>query len=142
MSDMNLGRRRMATGWDYVRLNRPLLLLGDKIIVKCISKPNDKNYFWGTSERIPGMKLTCEYTAKFRKDGTDVIEGIRYICSIKKINDGSDGGKACFVVKPIKVFSEDLAKFDATRELKNDTVGKTVSSAKNEVTEAPGGSDE
>ena len=117
--------------WD--NLNFTDIDIDSAIVVECLDKPVDKNYFWGASDRLPGTELTCEYTDRFRKGSLEVMVGVRYVCKVKKIENGrgKDGGKRCIVVRPFRVFQEDAAKLAAVRSLRNqDLIDVKASSTK------------
>jgi hypothetical protein len=89
---------------------------GGAVIVECVSKPYDKNYWWGKCDRLPGVELTCEYTQRFTRE-KDVRNGIRYLCVVKKINPGVDGKKRYISAVPFRVYREDVTKLASMLEV-------------------------
>ena len=137
-----LSRRDLdEDGWD--NLDFTDIDIDSAIVVECLNKPSGKNYFWGASDRLPGAELTCEYTERFRKGSLDVMEGIRYICKVKKIEDGrgENAGKRCIVVIPFRVYPDDAAKLAAVKNIRSkepltidsfyETLQKDVTAMKN-----------
>ena len=132
---------------DWNKIDWTGIAAGGTIVVECVKKSPDKNYFWGMSDRLPGFPVTCDYTSKFRKGSKNVMVGIRYECVIKKIEKGDDGNKRCFVVTPVRVYKEDMALLanaagigDSAAEFK--PFDYSADRNKEGATETPGGSDE
>lgn len=101
--------------WD--NLNFTDLESGSAVIVECVGKPYEKNYWWGKCDRLPGIELTCEYTVRFTREH-DIRTGIRYLCMIKRISSGENGKKRYVSAIPFKVYREDVAKLAALKGVK------------------------
>ncbi|MBR4606119.1 MAG: hypothetical protein IKO41_07820 [Lachnospiraceae bacterium] len=131
MNNGNQGGLQVTDGWACLEM-------GDTVLVRCVSKPADKNYFCGESDRFPGMQIICEYAGRFRKDSPDVLAGVSYLCKIKK-KDGSGGKRSRFVVVPFAVAPEGGKRTGKANALNGDSFDNTVPPAKKKVTGAPGG---
>ena len=77
---------------------------GELIVVTCTEVPRDKSYWWGTSERIPGLELMGEYTENFLRENT-VFPNIQYMCKVKRIEKVNYKGVDSFrvQVRPLEV---------------------------------------
>lgn len=84
---------------------------GDFITVQCISKEEEKDYWWGVNPEIDGLQIMCDYTQNL-----NIVKGHTYRCYIKKINVD----KHKFVVVPIdEISNEYLSESCIFRKLEN-----------------------
>ncbi len=102
--------------WD--KIDYESLKPGGNILVKCIEKPVGKSYWWGVSDRTPGIEIMGDYTPKFSPT-KNMLEGITYKCKIKDvcINKGGDA-RNLFTVIPFGVAQDDVTKVEAVNRLK------------------------
>lgn len=113
-----LSRRNLTSNaWDAINYDN--LKPGGTILVKCIEKPVNKNYWWGVSDRTPGIELMGDFTDKFNPAVGTLIEGITYKCKIKEIICTDDHKKNRFTVIPFGVIQEDMAKIGAVKQFRN-----------------------
>lgn len=54
---------------------------GSVILVKCIERPDGKNYWWGASKLIPDIELMCDYNNKL-----SIRELLTYKCKVTKVD--------------------------------------------------------
>lgn len=87
------------------------------IVVECVERPVGKSFWWGKSDRVPGIEVMGDYSYRFRS-GITLLEGIRYICKIEEINVCKEDHKRnVFKVVPFEVYPDDAAKISSYREL-------------------------
>ncbi len=73
--------RREITGDPWERIDDTYITEGGVIQVKAIEVPEDKNFFWGTSRRLPGIEIFCNLNEKL-----NIQKGLVYNCVIKKVD--------------------------------------------------------
>lgn len=114
-----LSRRKLAGDlWELANLAE--LEAGQQIVVTCTEVPDGKTYWWGTSERLPGVQVMCDYSQKYVANVT-IFPGIKYICRVKRIDKVDYRGDSSFRVsaKPLKICKEDVATVSRLRRLHN-----------------------
>lgn len=113
-----LSRKNITeTAWDAIDYDS--LKPGGNILVKCIEKPVGKTYWWGVSDRTPGIEIMGDYTAKFTPT-KNMLEGITYKCKIKDVSVGEgENARNLFTVIPFGVIQDDVTKVEAVNRLKN-----------------------
>lgn len=105
---------------DYESLKQ-----GGSILVKCIERPKGKNYWWGTSERTPGIEIMGDYTMRFQS-GKTLIEGITYMCKIDNIEIHKDEYTSNKLsVIPFGVVPEDAPKLSNYKQLMKNTLQRS-----------------
>lgn len=87
------------------------------LLVRCVEKPEGKTYWWGVSDRLPGVELMGDYSSSFRTPA-NLYEGITYKCKIKRL----DLEKKQIKVVPFEVAAADYVKVAKVKAFKN---GKT-----------------
>lgn len=105
----NLSRLDIAENpWDKV--NSLGIKTGSAVLVTCYDKPDGKTFWWGSSERVPGIEILGDYTEKFPK--SSMFNGITYLCKVRQFNVDKDNPRNNrFSVTPFDVIEEDRAKF-------------------------------
>ena len=88
-------------------------------MVRCVEKPVGKTYWWGVSERTPGIEIMGDFTVKL--GNKDIIEGITYKCKIKEIEVSDNHKRNRFTVIPFGVSDDDVEKVEAVRRLRKKT---------------------
>lgn len=113
-----LDRSRITEdAWSLI--DQSSLQEGGSILVTCIEKPEGKTYWWGKSDRVPGIEVMGDFTEKINPN-TILIEGITYRCWIKEIHiDKTDHKKNIFKVIPAEVVKEDVAKVESFKKLRS-----------------------
>lgn len=110
--------RRYITDNPWDKLDFTSLSRGGIIVVKCVEKPIDKTFWWGISDRVPGIEIMGDYTGRFSKDGR-MVEGISYLCKIEDVRCVPGNIKANrFKVIPFGVAPADMTKLDAYMKTK------------------------
>lgn len=93
------------------------LKVDSSIVVECVERPIGKSYWWGTSDRVPGIEVMGDYTYRFQS-GKTLLEGVRYVCKIAEVVvSQEDHKKNKFKVIPYEVYPEDAAKVSRYDEL-------------------------
>lgn len=89
---------------------------GTAITITCTEKPVGKTYWWGVSDRLPGIEIMCDYSTSCGQDS--IVEGVRYICNITKISYDKDSEKSGRIsAVPFIIHKDDVAKVTAYRAL-------------------------
>ena len=100
----------MADPWtEIVPLEK-----GAAITVRCVDKPAGKNYFWGVSDRAPGVEIMCLNNARLK-----VLIGATFACEVKDFSPS----KRTFIVRPMALYpkgnyTEENIRFVTTKGLK------------------------
>ena len=104
-----LSRKNIAnSAWDNLDIDG--LKENGLLLVKCIEKPVGKTYWWGASDRLPGVEVMGDYSSKFPNERSLYV-GITYKCKIKRLD--KEGKKVS--VKPFEVIPADVAKVENLR---------------------------
>lgn len=87
---------------------------GAAITVRCVDKPVGKNYFWGVSDRAPGVEIMCLNNARLK-----VLIGATFACEVKDFSPS----KRTFIVRPMALYpkgnyTEENIRFVTTKGLK------------------------
>lgn len=112
-----LSRRKLSGDvWDTACMEG--LEEGQQIVVKCKEIPHGKSYWWGVSDRIPGVDIMCDYSENWVANRT-IFPQVSYICRIKRIERRKyRGNMICRVsAKPLKVCNQDAATMSRLRRL-------------------------
>ncbi len=120
-----LSRRKLAADlWTINKLDE--LKPGQEIVVTCKDVPEGKTYWWGVSERMPGIFVTGDYTNKFMANVT-VFPGISYICKVKSVEKIKyRDEQSCRVsVKPVMTCKSDVVAAARLRRM-NGVGGKNM----------------
>ena len=113
-----LGRKNLVpSAWDT--LDYEGLKEDGVMLVKCLEKPVGKTYWWGTSDRAPGIEILGDFTSKFPNEKS-LFVGITYKCKIRKVD--KEGRKIS--VKPFDIIPADAPKVERLRM----TFGRTPES--------------
>lgn len=121
--DFNLSRVRLAGDPCMDAMEDDTCQVGDEILVKCVQIPdkseNDRiPVWWGRTELLPGVEISGDYTEKFAFGQNRIIEGITYMCKVrKKYVDAKGVGRV--VVAPFRVRQEDFATWSRLTSLKS-----------------------
>jgi len=112
-----LSRREITKNvWDEIDYKN--LQPGGNLLVRCIEKPEGKSYWWGQSDRLPGIELMGDFTDKINPS-TVLLEGITYKCKIKEIFiSKEDYKKNKFSVIPYGIDEQDMNKVEAVKKLR------------------------
>lgn len=81
------------------------------ILVKCVDKPADKSYFWGRSERTPGIDIMCNYNYNL-----DIMVGVTYKCRVVAFEPKDK----MFKVTPFEVVPKGIATSDNINFIRRD----------------------
>jgi len=110
-----LSRKELARdAWQDINYSN--LEKGGVLLVKCIEKPVEKSYWWGVSDRLPGVELMGDYNSTYRQNGL-MVEGITYKCNIKEIVMPTETTRGKIKVAPFDVISSDYAKLEKVKAL-------------------------
>lgn len=104
--------RKAFTGDAWESLDIEGLKEGGVILVRCFEKPIGKTYWWGVSDRVPGIDILGDYASKFPNERS-IYVGITYKCKIRKLD--KEGRKIS--VRPFEVIPADLPKIERMRAL-------------------------
>lgn len=110
-----LSRKNLCPNpWEHVDIES--LEENSIIVVKCAEKPEEKTYWWGVTERLPGVEVMGDFTANYdaRKG---IFEGISYICKVCSIKENERNGGYKVKVVPIQVVDADKEKLTAMRRV-------------------------
>lgn len=106
-----LGRKNLTTSaWENLDVEG--LQEDGVILVRCTEKPIGKTYWWGVSDRVPGIDVLGDFTSKFPNERS-IYVGITYKCKIRRLD--KEGKKIS--VKPFEVIPADLPKIERMRAL-------------------------
>ena len=106
-----LGRKSLSiSAWDTVDVEG--LKEDGAILVRCIEKPVGKSYWWGASDRVPGIDIMGDFTSKFPNEKS-IYVGITYKCKVQKVD--TEGRK--ITVRPFAIIPADLPKVERMRLL-------------------------
>lgn len=106
-----LGRKNLTvSAWDTLDVEG--LKEDGVILVRCIEKPVGKTYWWGISDRVPGIDVLCDFTSKFPNEKS-ICVGITYKCKVRKVD--MEGRKIS--VRPFAIIPADLPKVERLRLL-------------------------
>lgn len=86
----------------WTKLDTTLIQQNGVLFVKCIDKPSEKSYWWGTSRLVDGIEMIGNYTGNIR-----IIKGITYKCKIRKFSVE----ERMLQVTPFEVAEQDLEKY-------------------------------
>jgi len=111
--------RRNITPDVWQEIDFEALQAGGNLMVRCVEKPVGKTYWWGVSERTPGIEIMGDFTVKL--GNKDIIEGITYKCKIKEIEVSDNHKRNRFTVIPFGVSDDDVEKVEAVRRLRKKT---------------------
>lgn len=106
-----LSRKNIAPNpWEHVNIDT--LQVGNIMVVKCMEKPAGKSYWWGVTDRLPGVEVMGDYTRNY-SENKGLYVGLSYQCKVDGItkNERSDGYKVKVI--PIVVADEDREKMDS-----------------------------
>lgn len=104
--------RTSLTEDAWSALDLDALQVGGVLIVKCVEKPEGKTYWWGVSDRTPGIEVMGDYR------NIDMYVGISYLCKIKDIDIKDDGVGNMFKVVPFDIAPVDKEKMAAVNRFK------------------------
>lgn len=111
-----LSRRKLAGNpWDAVDFTG--IEEGAVLIVKCVEKPVGKTYWWGSSDRVPGVSIMGDYNGMFNEDN-GLVAGLRYRCKIVEFENGERPKERKLKVSPYDVVDEDRSKLEACKRVK------------------------
>ena len=106
-----LGRKNLTiSAWDTLDVEG--LKEDGVILVRCIEKPVGKTYWWGVSDRVPGIDILGDFTSKF-PDERSIYVGITYKCKVRRVD--KEGRKIS--VRPFAIIPADLPKVERMRLL-------------------------
>ena len=106
-----LGRKNLTvSAWDTLDIEG--LKEDGVILVRCIEKPVGKTYWWGVSDRVPGIDVLGDFTSRFPNDRS-IYVGITYKCKVRKVD--KEGRKIS--VRPFAIIPADLPKVERMRML-------------------------
>lgn len=92
---------------------------GGTLLVKCIERPIGKSYWWGVSDRTPGIEIMGDYTTKLQS-GKRLLEGITYLCKIREVEVAEgDHKRNRFTVVPFDIVPEDAATVAGFQQLQS-----------------------
>lgn len=104
-----LGRKNLTvSAWDTLDVEG--LKEDGVILVRCIEKPVGKTYWWGVSDRVPGIDVLGDFTSKFPNERS-IYVGITYKCKVRKVD--KEGRKIS--VRPFAIIPADLPKVERMR---------------------------
>lgn len=112
-----LGRENICPNpWDDTGIET--LQVGNIMIVKCTEKPEGKTYWWGVTDRLPGVEVMGDYTYNY-SDTKGIFAGLSYQCKVTNIDKNERNGCGYKVkVVPIVVVDEDKESLQAIRRVK------------------------
>lgn len=106
-----LSRKKIAPNpWDFV--NMETLQEGNILVVKCTEKPEGKSYWWGVTDRLPGVEVMGDFTFNYAKN-KGMFVGLSYQCKVDKIVKNTKNNGYNVKVVPISVIEEDRAYMDS-----------------------------
>lgn len=106
-----LGRKNLTvSAWETLDVEG--LKEDGVILVRCIEKPVGKTYWWGVSDRVPGIDILGDFTSRF-PDDKSIYVGITYRCKVRKVD--KEGRKIS--VRPFAIIPADLPKVERMRLL-------------------------
>lgn len=107
-----LSRKRIAKN-PYEAADAGSIKVGDLLNVKCTSMPEGKSYWWGTTERVPGVEVMVDYKEQGYSRVEHIFVGIHYICRVKRVEWNDKKGGYNISLIPIRVSSSDLARYNS-----------------------------
>lgn len=108
--------RKNLTVDPWENLDMSGLDKGTTLTITCTEKPAGKTYWWGVSDRLPGIEIMCDYSTSCGPNS--IVESVRYICNVTKISYDKESGKCGRInAVPFSIHKEDMAKVEAYRAL-------------------------
>lgn len=106
-----LGRENIVPNpWDAVNIES--LQVGNIMVVKCMEKPAGKSYWWGVTDRLPGVEIMGDYTKNY-SEAKGLYAGLSYQCKVDAITQNERNGGYKVKVVPIVVMESDRAHMDS-----------------------------
>lgn len=106
-----LGRKNIARNpWEKVNIEG--LQVDSYMVVKCMEKPEGKSYWWGVSDRLPGVEVMGDYT-RFYTMQKGMFTGLSYHCKVISIEKNTKNGGYWVKVVPMRVTEEDKPNMDS-----------------------------
>lgn len=94
--------RKPFTGDPWKEIPMDYVHEGAIILVKCIDRPEEKSYWWGTCNLIPNIEIQGDFTKR-----VDVVRGLSYKCRVKKIDIPDNHKDRKFKVIPLSISDQD-----------------------------------
>lgn len=90
---------------------------GSLMVVTCTEKPQGKTYWWGVSDRVPGLEIMGDFTDVY-SDKNGMFCGLSYKCRVLKVTKNEKNSGYNIKVRPLRVVDEDVEDFTAMRRVK------------------------
>ena len=89
---------------------------GATILVRCVDKPVGKTYWWGVSDRVPGIEIMGDYTNNL-PSSYGIMVGLTYRCKVKSLVVSGERKDNRFQVVPFAVSEGDAPALQRARNL-------------------------
>ena len=109
--------RKVFTADAWANIDTTSLIKGSIILVTCTSQQEGKSYWWGASDRVPGVPIMGDYTTRLRRN-TGIVNGVTYKCRISELSI-KPNGKNVFKVIPYDAIEEDKGLIEHIARIKS-----------------------
>lgn len=111
-----LGRENITPNpWDEIGVES--LRVGNIMVVKCMDKPVGKTFWWGVTDRLPGVEVMGDYTYNYSENKAMFV-GLSYRCKVSSIERNERNGGYKIKVVPIEVVDEDRESLKSIQRAK------------------------
>lgn len=100
----------------WAKLSMVGLEVGSVLEVTCTERPSGLTYWWGKSDRAPGIEILCDYTTNFIP-GETVVCGFTYLCRVRKLVVDLENPKECRLsAQPFEIVARDAERLASYRQ--------------------------